>query len=328
MTTLIGQIRGAEGAVEAVRFDGEGWFKSHEGVSTWSLIHEAVEARTDLEQHVCALLNMPFDADDVQWAVPVTHPEPHRCWVTGTGLTHLGSAATRDSMHQTLEADEASLSDSMKMFRMGLEGGKPGANQVGAQPEWFYKGNGLSLVPPGGELALEAGAMDGGDESELAGIYVIRSDGQPVRVGFALGNEFSDHVMERINYLYLAHSKLRLSAFGPMIRLGAAPASVHGRTRIVRNNKTVWDKPFTSGDDEMCHAISNLEHHHFKYAMFRHPGDLHVHYMGTSLLSFADGIKTQSGDQIVIEADGFGPPLTNTVRYAETAEEVVTVIGA
>jgi hypothetical protein len=328
MTTWIGQIIGSTGAVEAVRFDGDGWFRSRDGVSAWSLIHEAVETRTNLEQHASSLLNVPFDLEGAQWAVPVTHPEPHRCWVTGTGLTHLGSAATRDSMHQTLEADEASLSDSMKMFRMGLEGGKPAANQVGAQPEWFYKGNGLSLVPPGGDLTLEAGAMDGGDESELAGIYIIRSDGRPVRIGFALGNEFSDHVMERINYLYLAHSKLRLSAFGPMIRIGEAPNSVHGRTRIIRDDQTIWEKPFTSGDDEMCHAISNLEHHHFKYAIFRHPGDLHVHYMGTSLLSFADGIRTQSGDQIVIEADGFGPALCNTVSYAEHSEQVVEVLGA
>lgn len=328
MTAWLGQMIGSQGQPEAVRFDGQDWFHSARAVSAWSVIHEAVEARTDLEHHLVSVLNVPLEFNAVQWTTPVMHPEPHRCWVTGTGLTHLGSAATRDSMHQTLEADEASLSDSMKMFRLGLEGGKPAANEVGAQPEWFYKGNGLSVVPPGGDLTLEPGAMDGGDESELAGVYLIRSDGQPVRIGFALGNEFSDHVMERINYLYLAHSKLRVSAFGPMIRIGQAPDSVQGRTRIVRDNKTIWEKPFTSGDDEMCHAISNLEHHHFKYAMFRNPGDLHVHYMGTSLLSFADGIRTQSGDQIVIEADGFGPALVNTVRYAETPEQVVKVLEA
>jgi hypothetical protein len=31
----------------------------------------------------------------------------------------------------------------------------------------------------------------------------------PRRVGFALGNEFSDHTLEKKNYLYLAHSKGR-----------------------------------------------------------------------------------------------------------------------
>src|SRR5258707_6326860 len=49
---------------------------------------------------------------------PIDHPdEPSRCLVSGTGLTHLGSAAERHRMH---EASEAELTDSMKMFRLGL----------------------------------------------------------------------------------------------------------------------------------------------------------------------------------------------------------------
>ena len=31
---------------------------------------------------------------------PITHPDPAHLHLTGTGLTHLGSAATRDAMHQ------------------------------------------------------------------------------------------------------------------------------------------------------------------------------------------------------------------------------------
>ena len=56
---------------------------------------------------------------------PLDHPDPAHCHITGTGLTHLGSAQARDSMHQALQQDESQLSDSMKMFRLGLEGGKP-----------------------------------------------------------------------------------------------------------------------------------------------------------------------------------------------------------
>ena len=44
----------------------------------------------------------------------------------------------------------------------------------------------------------------------------------------------------------------------------------------------------------MSHTIANLEHHHFKYGLFRQPGDVHVHMFGTATLSFADGIKTRS----------------------------------
>src|SRR5688572_31914020 len=73
---------------------------------------------------------------------PINHPDPAHLHLTGTGLTHLGSAATRDSMHKKLAGGEEQLTDSMKMFRMGLEGGKPKNGGPGVQPEWFYKGNG------------------------------------------------------------------------------------------------------------------------------------------------------------------------------------------
>ena len=33
---------------------------------------------------------------------PVDHHDPAHCWVTGTGHTHLGSAAARDKMHAKL----------------------------------------------------------------------------------------------------------------------------------------------------------------------------------------------------------------------------------
>ncbi len=130
---------------------------------------------------------------------PINHPDAAHLHLTGTGLTHLGSAATRDSMHKKLAGDgEETLTDSMKMFRMGLEAGKPEKGEVGVQPEWFYKGNGTMAVAPGAPLLSPAFAKDGGEEPEIAGIYVIGDDGTPFRVGFALSNEFSDHVTERV----------------------------------------------------------------------------------------------------------------------------------
>ncbi|TIU76464.1 MAG: GguC protein, partial [Mesorhizobium sp.] len=92
---------------------------------------------------------------------PINHPDPAHLHLTGTGLTHLGSAATRDSMHKKLNDGEEQLTDSMKMFRMGLEGGKPAKGQVGVQPEWFYKGNGTMAVAPGAPLMSPAFAQDG-----------------------------------------------------------------------------------------------------------------------------------------------------------------------
>jgi len=252
--------------------------------------------------------------DEARVLPPIDHPDPAHLLVTGTGLTHLGSAATRDSMH-ALKEDE--LTDSMKMFRLGLEGGKPRPGEVGVQPEWFYKGDGSSIVPPERPLTMPGFALDGGEEPELAGIYVIGPDGSPFRLGFALANEFSDHVTERQNYLYLAHSKLRVSAFGPELLLGQAPHDLEGMSRIRRDGEVIWEKPFKSGEANMSHSLANLEHHHFKYPLFRRPGDVHVHYFGTATLSVADGIAPEPGDVFEIEARPFGRPLRNPLVKEE-----------
>ncbi|WP_276330400.1 MULTISPECIES: AraD1 family protein [Paracoccus] len=240
---------------------------------------------------------------------PVDHPDPAHLHLTGTGLTHLGSAATRDAMHGAPDAGE--LTDSMKMFRMGLEGGKPRPGEAGVQPEWFYKGNGHAAVAPGAPLASPAFALDAGEEPEIAGLYLIGPDGTPFRLGFALGNEFSDHVTERGNYLWLAHSKLRPASFGPEMLLGALPQHVEGSSRILRDGAVLWERPFLSGEANMSHSIANLEHHHFKYALFRQPGDVHVHFFGTATLSFADGVHARPGDVFQIEAPALGLPLRN-----------------
>lgn len=245
--------------------------------------------------------------------VPVRHPEPARMYLCGTGLTHLGSAATRDAMHA---GTTEQLSDSMKMFRMGLEGGKPAAGGVGVQPEWFYKGPGTEAVAPDDPLTSPAFALDGGEEPEIAGFYVIGPDGVPNRLGFSLANEFSDHVTERINYLFLAHSKLRPASFGPELRLGPLPAHVEGRSRILRGDAVIFDQQFLSGEENMSHTIANLEHHHFKYAPFRRPGDLHVHMFGTATLSFAAQLTARPGDVFEISSPQFGLPLRNPLAVA------------
>jgi len=297
--------------------------------SVYALAIEAADSGRSLAELVAAKgLGASVDrealARDGRLLAPIDHPDPAHLYVTGTGLTHLGSASTRDAMHKSdAAAAEAPLTDSMKMFRMGLEGGKPAPGEVGVQPEWFYKGNGFVVAAPGAAIASPAFAKDAGEEPEIAGIYVIGKDGTPFRIGFALGNEFSDHVTERVNYLFLAHSKLRVCSFGPELRLGELPRSVEGTSRILRDGKVIWEKPFLSGEDHMSHTIANLEYHHFKYRLFRQPGDVHVHMFGTATLSFADGIRTEPGDVFEIEESQFGLPLRNSVAW--DAPETVAV---
>jgi len=285
--------------------------------TVYDLARRAIAAKTTIAQ-VVRSAGRRGEADPARLLkagkvlTPIDHPDPAHMLVTGTGLTHLGSAAARDSMHQKVaEADEETLTDSMKMFRTGLEGGKPPRGKRGVQPEWFYKGDGGFVVAPGATLVSPSFAEDGGEEPEVAGVYVVGDDGVPYRVGFALLNEFSDHVTERQNYLWLAHSKLRPCSFGPELLLGALPKDVRGTSRIRRGNKTIFEEAFLTGEANMSHTIANLEAHHFKYAYFRRPGDVHVHCFGTATLSFAAGIRTRAGDVFEIAAPEFGLPLAN-----------------
>ena len=260
---------------------------------------------------------------------PLDHPDSAHCLVSGTGLTHLGSADARDAMHQKVAGDVAALTDSMKMFRMGLENGKPAAGQVGAQPEWFYKGDGSIVRASGADLSMPAFSQDGGEEPEVAALYLNGADGTPHRLGFALGNEFSDHITERHNYLWLAHSKLRQCSVGPALRVGELPEQVSGTSRVLdRDGQVRWSKPFLSGEANMSHTLANLEHHHFKYPLFRQPGDVHIHFFGTATLSFADGISVLPGETFEIEAPGFGPALSNRLAIDASPESTTTRIHA
>jgi len=86
----------------------------------------------------------------------------------------------------------------------------------------------------------------------------------------------------------------------------------------------IFDEPFLSGEANMSHTIANLEHHHFKYAFFRRPGQVHVHTFGTATLSIASGVRTEPGDVFEIEREAFGLPLRNPLAYAP--EESVSVL--
>lgn len=292
--------------------------------STRTLALQAIRAGVSLESQVQTLGLEPGPAyaellDGGRLLPPLDHEDPAHCLVTGTGLTHLGSAATRDKMHQQNSQEEAKLTDSMRMFKWGVEGGRPATGTAGAQPEWFYKGDGGILVRPGADIPLPEFAEDAGEEPELTGLYVIGDDGMPYRLGYAVGNEFSDHVMERKNYLYLAHSKLRYCSFGPALRTGELPRHLAGTSRIRRGEQVVWEKEFLSGEDNMCHSLENLEYHHFKYAQFLRPGDVHVHFFGTATLSFADGVRVEPGDRFEIAVPEFGEPLSNGVKTGTAA---------
>lgn len=290
--------------------------------STYALAQAALASGKSLDSFVelhKQPANRPYAAllAEGRLLPPLTHPDVSRCLVSGTGLTHYGSASARDAMHKKLAANAESLSDSMQMFKWGVDGGRPENGEPGAQPEWFYKGDGAIVVGCGAPLPSPSFALDGGEEPEIVGLYLIGPDGTPHRLGFAIGNEFSDHITERKNYLYLAHSKLRHCAVGPELRTGAPPPHMAGVSRIRRGAQIIWERPFVTGENNMCHSLANLEYHHFKYAAHRRPGDVHLHFFGTATLSFADGVHAAPGDVFEVDLPDLGAPLTNRLSRVD-----------
>ena len=261
---------------------------------------------------------------------PIDVPnEPSRTLVAGTGLTHLGSARQRQTMHLADRSAEFQkvevLTDSMRMFEWGVDQGRPTEGSIGIAPEWFYKGDGSSVRAHLEPLDIPSHAEDGGEEAELAGVYIIAQDGSPWRIGIAQGNEFSDHKFEKRNYLNLAGSKLRTSSLGPELVLDALFADVSGEVRIERAGQTLWHKQIASGEQNMCHSLANLEHHHFKFEGHRQPGSIHIHFFGADVLSFGEGIVLTQGDISEVRFEGFGRALRNPIREQVKLKQPVRV---
>jgi hypothetical protein len=331
MTTRLIQIR--RGTARRVALVEEPHLRLLDGCSSIYELANLVLARGTTLRHLSRQLAQrelldygPIYAGASEWRIlpAMDHPqEPARCLVSGTGLTHLGSARNRQSMHEARPED---LTDSMKMFRWGVEGGRPAPGCVGTAPEWFYKGTGTMLRAHGEPLGIPPHAEDGGEEAEITGVYVVGGDGRPYRLGMATGNEFSDHQVEKKNYLNLAGSKLRTCSLGPELVVDPQFESVRVAIRIERGGEILWSKTFSSGEAEMCHSLQNIEHHHFKFEAHRRPGDVHVHFLGTDCLSFSDGIRLKDGDVMEIAPEGFGRPLRNPVHVEERNVRLVEAV--
>jgi hypothetical protein len=303
--------------------------------STYIAFRKARSAGQRLVEFLQQLLSLPAGAASLPLAdllaagkvlAPLTEEPGSRLLVSGTGLTHLGSMQQRDQMHKVAEP-AGPPSDSRKMFELGLKGGKPESGQRGTAPEWFYKGDGRSVRGPGQPLEIPAFAPDGGEEPEIAGLYIIDAAGIPCRLGFTQGNEWSDHVTENQNYLYLAPSKLRTCSIGPELVTDLVFEDVRGSCRVYRGETLLYHaQELCTGERHMSHSLANIEDHHFKYLAHRQPGDIHVHFFGTSKLSFPQRTWTyQTGDQIEVSFEGLGAPLRNPVLREKPATSPVRV---
>ncbi len=300
--------------------------------TVYDLANFALESNKKITEIIAQnLSNVVLDYDEIynqnsdyKLIAPITHPvDPRFLMVAGTGLTHKASAENRNKMHEALATDKAT--DSMKMYQIGVEGGKPLAGAIGAQAEWFYKGNGTVLKGINEPLYVPNYGNDGGEEPEIAGIYINDKNGVPHRIGFAIGNEFSDHEMEKKNYLYLAPSKIRNCSIGPELVLDCDFKNIVGKVEIWRNNSIFWEKEVATGEENMCHSLQNLEYHHFKYENHRVPGDINVHFFGTVGFSFGVGIRLENNDEMIINWQNMGRSLKNKLLINDTPEKLVEI---
>ena len=306
--------------------------------TTYELINYSLSSDLSLENIITNLLEkapaLKYSYDEIMHSnktdnlpkilVPIDHPDPYKLFISGTGLTHTGSVKSRDMMHNENELKK-DQTDSAKMFQMGIEGGKPKEGNTGVAPEWFYKGNGTNLKGPNEELEIPDFSLDGGEEPEIIGCYIIDFQGNPVRIGFSLGNEFSDHETEQINYLYLAHSKMRNCSIGPELDTRLEFKDISISCEIDRDGSKIYESGILkSGEEYMSHSLDNMEYHYFKYDIHRRPGDIHLHFFGTSQLSYSTrDWKFNSGDEITISSPEFIGQLKNRVIKKKSKEFII-----
>jgi len=124
----------------------------------------------------------------------------------------------------------------MRMFLMGVEGGKPADDGIGAQPEWFYKGDGQILVDPGQDFAMPAFAEDGGEEPEVAGIYLIDglTIGSPklVELLFSLGKKYKIACQKNIGGGTDAHKIQRMGRGCLCTTVGVPTRYMHSTVQL------------------------------------------------------------------------------------------------
>lgn len=290
------------------------------------VVKMALKKEQTLSQYIAEnLSNVYLDIVDI--ASPsftfkaISHRHPMSTWVGGTGLTHKNRAVIRKHM-ENLDAKNESLSDSEKIYMAGVHDGKKQLSQEGARPEWFFKGHAEQIVTSGEPLPIPSHDIGGGEEAELVGVYYVDENKHIHRLGFCLGNEFSDHTLERENHFYISQCKLRAFALSSEIMIGELPTNVQLTSCIYRDEQLLWQAQIATGQDNMIHSYGNIESHVFRHAQFLTPDTLYYHFMGTSHISYVDGVCMQNNDIVKIESDYFMFPLINQIKKHQQSHVV------
>src|SRR4051794_24893508 len=134
MTLRLVQFKTSQGDRRVAALDEVGRAALIDGASSvYELARFAISERSTLSAVVAAgssreTVDLDAAEREGRLLAPIHHPDPAHLHMTGTGLTHLGSAEGRDKMHKAAAAGQ--MTDSMRMFMLGVEGGKPANGAV------------------------------------------------------------------------------------------------------------------------------------------------------------------------------------------------------
>ncbi|MCD6045538.1 MAG: hypothetical protein K0R48_701 [Gammaproteobacteria bacterium] len=179
-------------------------------------------------------------------------------------------------------------------------------------PEQFYKGNGSTLFAHNARIVMPKDIQSVGEEAELVAVYFIGKKGEPIFIGYAMGNDLSDPLMRRMDAKQFAASKLRPSAIGAELCLGALPSIFKGCVSIQRNGKTVWSADYNTGTSQLLYNMEVIMRFFVEMAVPL-AGNLYYVFLGADKHSFEDNFRIKSEDIVCINSESCVFPLSNQV---------------
>lgn len=284
------------------------------------------------------------------------HSNPYAFSLWGAGVTHLRSAQAREKEAKAVRGKPATYYDLIYQAGVrggkprNIPGSRPeiffksdGYYTVGPNQSLMVAPTAKRCVPepeivsfyrstgPGDGTYIYGEAQPGLLSTLFSDRPFVRSSVRPKfsppkmrgkytqlieRIGYTLGNDFSDQGWESENPLYLPHAKVQmgLASIGPVFVTADDPLFDHReiaiRCRVFRGGKVVQDSgALRTGEKHMSHSLENLEFHLFDNRPLR-PGEVRGLFWGTNAVFRCPVLPS---DRIDIEASSGLGVLKNPV---------------
>ncbi|HBF28126.1 hypothetical protein [Rhizobium sp.] len=170
--------------------------------------------------------------------------------------------------------------------------------------DWFFKGNGRTVITSGDTIRLPGYAYGGGLEIEFALVLMAGQNGIPAAIGYVLANDFSDVEMRRRHPNLANISKLSSTIMSNQMIIGHdIPLSTNVRCCVVRDgNAAAFTTEGSLGQNAMKYPTQYLIDTIFQNSDLRMP-PFSVHYLllGAAISTNKAGFELQHND--IIRAD-------------------------